>query len=155
MRRIVVLSLFCTVSLLPLKARGATVLGIEGTQFTLGGKPTFLLGFSYYAGLGASEEFIRSDLDDFQKYGFNWLRVWATWSSFDSDVSAVDGRGQAREPFLGRLKWLVAECDRRGLVVDVTLTRGKGVGCVPDFEAHRCAVEVLVEALRPASQLVS
>ncbi len=36
----------------------------------------------------------------------------------------MDTRGRPREPFLGRLKWLVAECDRRGLVVDVTLTRG-------------------------------
>ncbi|MBN1508378.1 MAG: hypothetical protein JW955_16130 [Sedimentisphaerales bacterium] len=130
-------------------AQGATVLGIEGSRFTLDGKPTFLLGFSYYAGLGASEDFIRSDLDDFQKHGFNWLRVWATWGSFENDVSAVDAQGRAREPFLGRLKWLVAECDRRGLVVDVTLTRGKGIGSLPASEAHQRAVEVLVTALKP------
>ena len=148
MRRFIALFLFCVVSLQPPRAQGATVLGIEGTRFTLDGKPTFLLGFSYYAGLGASEEFIRSDLDDFQKHGFNWLRVWATWSSFDSDVSAVDVQGQAREPYLGKLKWLVAECDRQGLIVDVTLTRGKGAGSVPDFDAHQRAVGVLVEALR-------
>jgi hypothetical protein len=148
MRRFIVLLLLC-VMLLHAKAQGATVLGIEGTRFALDGRPTFLLGFSYYAGLGASEELIRSDLDDFQKHGFNWLRVWATWASFGNDVSAVDAQGQPREPFLGRLKWLVAECDRRGLVVDVTFTRGKGVGQLPDFEAHQRAVEVLVEALRP------
>ena len=67
---------------------------------------------------------VRRDLDDLQRHGFNWLRVWATWAAFDHDVSAVDAAGRPREPFLGRLKWLVAECDRRGLVVDVTLTRG-------------------------------
>ena len=148
MRRFIVL-LLCVISLLQARSQGATVLGIEGTRFTLDGKPTFLLGISYYAGLGASEEFIRSDLNDFQKHGFNWLRVWATWASFGNDVSAVDAQGRPREPFLGKLKWLVAECDRRGLVVDVTLTRGKGVGQLPDFEAHQRAVEVLVKVLKP------
>ncbi len=107
MQRIIALLLLCTA--LPANAQGATVLGIEGSRFTLDGKPAFLLGFSYYAGLGASEEFIRSDLDDFQMHGFNWLRVWATWASFGNDVSAVDAQGRAREPFLDRLKWLVAD----------------------------------------------
>lgn len=105
------------------RLRGATTLGIDGTRFTLDGKPTFLLGISYYGGLGAPQDFLRCDLDDIQKHGFNWLRVWATWRSGDQDVSAVDAQGRPREPFLGRLQGLVAECDRRGLVVDVTLTR--------------------------------
>jgi hypothetical protein len=34
-------------------ASSTTVLGIHGTSFTLNGKPTFLLGFSYYGALGA------------------------------------------------------------------------------------------------------
>src|SRR5262245_7746987 len=101
-----------------------TVLGVQGTRFTLAGKPTFLLGVSYYGALGAPEELIRRDLDDLERHGFNWLRVWATWSAFDRDVSAVDAEGRPRGPFLGKLKGIVAECDRRGLVVDVTLTRG-------------------------------
>jgi hypothetical protein len=44
----------------------------------------------------------------------------------------------------------VAECDRRGLVVDVTLTRGEGKagGAIRDFEAHRRAVETLVGTLK-------
>ena len=137
------------------KTSDQTVLGLEGTRFTVNGKPTFLLGFSYYAALGASEEFAHKDLDDFQKHGFNWLRVWATWGMFDQNVSAIDAQGRPREPFLGRLKWLVAECDRRGLVVDVTLTRGKGSptgaggGQLPDFPSHQRAVEALVDALKP------
>lgn len=132
-----------------------TVLGIQDTRFTLNGQPTFLLGISYYGALGASEAFVRSDLDDLQRHGFNWLRVWATWGAADHDVSAVDAQGRSREPFLGRLQWLVAECDRRGLVVDVTLTRSQsssrraGTVGVPDFQAHQRAVETLIEALRP------
>lgn len=125
----------------------STVLGIEGTQFTLNGKPTFLLGISYYGALGAPTESVRRDLDDLQRHGFNWLRVWATWGAFDHDVSAVDADGRRREPFFDRLKWLVAECDRRGLVVDVTLARDDERLCY--FEAHQQAVEVLVQHLRP------
>jgi hypothetical protein len=33
-------------------------LGVKGTTFTLNGEPMFLLGISYYGGLGASEETI-------------------------------------------------------------------------------------------------
>jgi len=131
----------------PPGARARTVLGVEGTRFTLNGRSVFLLGISYYGGLGASQDSIRRDLDDVQRYGFNWLRVWATWGLGDADVSAVDSQGLGREPFLGRLKWLVAECDRRGLVVDVTLTRDAG-GRLPDFAAHQRAVTTLVEALK-------
>jgi hypothetical protein len=130
----------------------ATELGIKDAQFTLKGKPTFLLGISYYGALGASEDFIRRDLDDMQRYGFNWIRVWATFDLFGHDVSAVDGEGNPREPFLGKLKWLLAECDRRGMAVDVTLARsdGKtGVGPLRTLAAHRRAVETLVTALKP------
>jgi len=133
---------------------GATVLGIQDTRFTLNGRPTFLLGISYYGGLGAAEESIRRDLDDLQRSGFNWLRVWATWAAFDHDVSAVNERGEPREPFLGKLQWLVAECNRRGVVVDVTLTRHQrasrrdGDAGLPDFDSHRRAVETLVGALK-------
>jgi hypothetical protein len=131
-------------------ARSPTSLGIDGTRFTLNGRPTFLLGISYYGALGAPEEFIRRDLDDLQRLRFNWLRVWATWGAFDHDVSAVDATGRAREPFLAKLQWLIAECDRRGLVVDITLTRGRAgvAGHLPDFESHRRAVETLVPALQ-------
>jgi hypothetical protein len=135
-------------------AQEGTVLGMEGSRFTLNGTPTFLLGLSYYGGLGASEEFLRQDLDDAQRYGFNWLRVWATWESFGTDVSAVDRHGQPRPPYFDKLQRLVAECDRRGLAVDVTLTRGKesptgaAAGRLPDFDSHQRAVEAVVIALK-------
>ena len=74
-----------------------TTLGIDGTRFTINSKPTFLLGFSYYGALGASDEFLRKDLDDFQRLGFNWLRVWGTWDAFDYSISAFDLQGRPRE----------------------------------------------------------
>src|SRR5437867_2265935 len=54
-----------------------TILGSAGSRFLLNGTPTFLYGMSYYGALGATENFIRHDLDDMQRNGFNWIRVWA------------------------------------------------------------------------------
>src|SRR4051794_26403805 len=70
--------------------QAVTQLGVRGTAFTLGGAPTFLLGVSYYGGLGAPDETVDRDLASIKKYRFNWVRVWATWSAFGADVSAVD-----------------------------------------------------------------
>ncbi|MEI6390298.1 MAG: hypothetical protein WCT12_04255 [Verrucomicrobiota bacterium] len=126
--------------------RDNTILGAEGAHFTLNNRPAFLLGFSYYGALGAPEDFIRKDLIELRARGFNWLRVWATWGGYDSSVSAVTAAGLPREPYLSRLKWLVAECDRLGMVVDVTLTRGNEL---PGFQAHLAAVDTLVAALKP------
>lgn len=129
----------------------ATTLAVDGSHFTLNRKPAFLLGISYYAGLGSTEQSWKSDLDQMKLHGFNWLRVWATWAAFENDISAVDPQGNPREPFMGRLKQLVTECDRRGLVVDVTLSRGDGSRASPHlqgFEAHRLAVDALVRALK-------
>ncbi|MBN2476229.1 MAG: hypothetical protein JXB62_16575 [Pirellulales bacterium] len=130
----------------------ATELAVEGTRFTIDGKPTFLLGISYYGALGASEEFIRSDLDDMRQRGINWIRVWATWGAFGNDVTAVDEKGDAREPYMSRLRWLVAECDRRGMIVDITLSRGNGVVGAPRLQSlsvHRRAAETIVSTLQP------
>lgn len=129
-----------------------TELGISGTRFTINGKPTFLFGISFYGALGAPRQFIIQDLDDIQNLGINWLRVWATWAAFNNDMSAIDGKGNAREPYLSNLKWLVAECDRRGIIVDVTLSRGNGTVGEPrlqTIDTHRQAVETIVSALKP------
>lgn len=132
-------------------------LGIADTKFTIDGEPTFLLGISYYGALGADEETIRHDLDLMKEHGFNWLRVWATWTAWDNDVSAVEDGGSAREPYMDRLKRLVEMSDQRRMIVDVTLTRGAKYrdresnlwGKLPSLEAHRRAVTTLAEALKP------
>jgi hypothetical protein len=120
-------------------------LGVRGSQFTLDGRPVFLLGCSYYGALGGDEKTWRADLDDMQKAGINWIRVWATWSAFGRNVSAVDGKtGEPRGEFMEKLKQLVAECDRRGMVVDVSLSRGNGVagpGGLKSIDAHLRAAQ--------------
>jgi len=133
-------------------AAEAAELGISKTQFTINGKPTFLLGISYYGGLGAPSELCLRDLDEMQRHGFNWLRVWATWTSSGDDVSAVDRLGNPRQTRLTKLKWLLKECDRRGMIVDVTLSRGDGAPGqrrLETLEALSRAVETLVGALKP------
>jgi len=127
----------------------ATVLGVAGSRFTIDGKPAFLLGISYYGGLGAPDAVLKRDLDTMKRRGFNWLRLWATWSFRGADVSALDPAGRPREPYLSRLKKLVAECDRRGLIVDVTLTRGTAEqgGAIRAMEGHENAVRALIAAL--------
>jgi CubicO group peptidase (beta-lactamase class C family) len=132
--------------------RPPTILGVRGSQFIVNGKPTFLSGISYYGALGASDEFIRRDLDDAQRAGFNWIRIWATWSSFSNDVSAVDADGRPRQEFLAKLERIVRSCDDRGMLVDISLSRGNGVTGPPrlqTLDAHLRAVETLVTALKP------
>lgn len=150
MRTLVLAALIVTLMVATHKSvQARTVLSVDGPHFAVNGKATFLFGISYYAGLGAPDDFVRRDLDDAQRLGLNWIRVWATWGAFDNDVSAVATDGSPREPYLGRLVHLVADCDRRGLVVDVTLTRGNGPGSLPSQPAHLRAVETLVAALQP------
>jgi len=125
-----------------------TVLGIQESRFTINKKPTFLVGISYYGALGAPCEFIERDLQDIRRAHFHWIRVWATWNAFDNNVSAVDEEGNPREPFMSKLRWLIDRCERLGLIVDVTLTRGKPP-VLHDLRSHRQAVVSLVEALKP------
>lgn len=132
-------------------AKRSAELGIKDGKFSINGEPKFLLGISYYGALGAPNEFILKDLDDIQRYGFNWIRVWATWAAFGEDVSAVDAEGNPRKPFLSKLRWLVEECDKRELIVDVTISRGNGaVGPkrLQTLEAHMRAVRTIVDALK-------
>jgi hypothetical protein len=135
----------------PSAGRPRNELGIHGTAFTVNGRAVFLYGISYYGALGASNKMVLRDLEDMQRSGFNWLRVWATWAGFATNVAAVDTTGAPREPFLSRLAELVAECDRRGLVVDVTFSRGSGgptAAGLATSAAHRRAVETVVLRLK-------
>ncbi|MFQ6040791.1 MAG: hypothetical protein ACE5PV_08040 [Candidatus Poribacteria bacterium] len=126
-------------------------LDIHDANFLINGNPTFLLGASYYGGLGTSDNFVNSDLRELKNCGFNWIRVWATWSAFGNNVSAIDAEGKPREPYLSRLKSLCEKADQLGMIVDVTLSRGNGVvgsGLLPSFEAHLNAVTVLTQQLK-------
>ena len=124
-----------------------TSLGINGSAFTINGKKTFLLGASYYAALGAPHDFITRDLDDLQSLKFNWIRVWAIWDMSGHNISAVDSQGNPREPYLSKLKSIIAAADQRGMVVDVTLAR---TPYLADQQSHLRAAETLANSLKGA-----
>ena len=129
----------------------AITLDIQGTSFLVDGKPTFLLGASYYGGLGASDDFVNRDLRELKNHGFNWIRVWATWSAFGNNVLAIDAEGKTREPYLSKLKCLCEKADQLEMIVDVTLSRGNGTvgsGLLPSFEAHLNAMTALTQELK-------
>lgn len=148
--------LFCAFLLVfmgnaPLMAESHTVLGVEGSRFTVNGQPTFLLGVSYYGALGVGPEVWKSDLKEIKKRGFNWVRIWANWNAFGQEAFAVDAEGNPYDAGLKRLQAIVAYCDELGLIVDVTLSRGNGVTGpkrLQTLDAHLRAVRVLVTALK-------
>jgi len=138
-------------TLMAIVAISVTTVTLEAqdSQFLVDGKPTFLLGASYYGALGASDEFVDRDLNELKKLGFNWIRVWATWSAFENDVSAVDADGNAREPYLSRLKNLCEKANKLGMIVDVTLSCGGRIAKarISSHEAYLNAVTVLTKEL--------
>ena len=128
----------------------AVKLGVSSDRrhFTLDGKPTFLLGISYYGGTSVSDPAnLKADLDEIAAAGFNWIRVWATWDP-GPNVSVIEPDGSVREPFMSRLKNLIRECDRRRIVVDITMTRGKSP--MPSVQKeHLACAHTLARELKP------
>ncbi|GAA4102268.1 hypothetical protein GCM10022392_29040 [Mucilaginibacter panaciglaebae] len=124
-------------------------MGVSASVFTINGKPAFLYGISYYGALGAPDRSIEQDLADIKRYKFNWIRVWVNWAGGDTDISAVDDNGYQVNTYMDKLKWLVAQCDRRGIVVDITLAHGnkKDGMSLKTLAAHQQAVRSVISAL--------
>ena len=117
----------------------------DGKYFTIDKEPTFLCGISYYAGNSVEDpEHVKKDLDDMVKDGLNWIRVWAIWNS----VSAVTPDGAIREPYMSRLKTLIEESNKRGIIVDVTLTRGNK-SSPSNLAQHLACAKTIATELKP------
>jgi hypothetical protein len=127
-----------------------TKLGVNHAAFTLNNKPAFLYGISYYGALGAPESFIKKDLADIKKYGFNWIRIWANWPGTDNDISAVDDNGNPVDTYMNKLKQIIQDCDKAGIIVDVTLahSNNKNGRSLKTIEAHERAVVSIITALK-------
>ncbi|MHB0999363.1 MAG: cellulase family glycosylhydrolase [Armatimonadota bacterium] len=113
-------------AIISIPAASAT-LGItdDGRFFKVDKTPVFLCGISYYGAMSISTpSFVTKDLADMKRDGINWIRVWAYWNAGGFDVSVTDREGKIREPYMSRLKRLIRECNRRNMIVDVTITRG-------------------------------
>lgn len=107
-------------------------LGISGTRFLLDGKPFPYTGISFFNAIynpafnRSSEERVRW-LRKFKSYGINVLRVWAQWDNRRGFVDAAPEHtlyfpdGCLRAENVATLKAILADCDREGMVVELTL----------------------------------
>ena len=105
---------------------------ISGTRFMLDGHPFPYTGLSFFNAIynpsfnQSSDERVRW-LRKFQKYGVNVLRVWAQWDSKHGfvdtcpDCTLYFPDGRLRTENVERLKEILADADREGMVVELTL----------------------------------
>ncbi len=105
---------------------------VSGTRFLIDGKPFPYTGISFFNAI-YNPAFNRSGeerakwLEKFQRYGINVLRVWSQWDSKRGFVDAgpestlYHPDGRLRETSLERLKQIVADADRAGMVVELVL----------------------------------
>ncbi|MCX2739510.1 cellulase family glycosylhydrolase [Pontibacter anaerobius] len=105
---------------------------ISNTSFFRNGDPFHYTGIGFFNALynpafNKSGEDRGQWLDKFNKYGINVLRVWAQWDNSRGFVDAGPGatlympNGQLRPQPLERLKALLTDADRRGMVVQLVL----------------------------------
>ncbi len=140
---------------------GAHELGIVGTRFLLDGKPFPYTGISFFNAIYNSE-FNKSSADraawlkKFQKYGINVLRIWAQWDNKRGFVDACPAcslyfpDGTLRTEHVRRLKQILADADREGMVIELTLfsqeSWREGVRLTPDAATR--AIAALTQELK-------
>ena len=126
----------------------AITLGVsaDGRFFTVNGKSVYLNGISYYSGTSVDDpKDLKLDLDDMVKNRFNWIRVWTFWGA---DIAVTDPNGQVREPGMSRLKTIITECNKRRMIVDVTMSHGNHPAPSNQAEHLACA-RTLAAELKP------
>jgi hypothetical protein len=110
----------------------AQTIGVEGTRFTMDGKPFAYTGVSFFNAI-YNPAFQRSEVEreqwlrKFQRYGINTLRVWAQWDNARGFVDACptctlyypDGR--LRPEHVTKLKAILTSAAKQGMVVELCL----------------------------------
>jgi hypothetical protein len=107
-------------------------LTVSGTRFLLDGKPFPYTGISFFNAIynpdfNGNSEYRVHWMRKFQKYGINVFRIWAQWDSKRGFVNSClectlyfpDGR--LRQENLDLLKRILADADREGMAVELTL----------------------------------
>lgn len=128
-------------------------LALSGTDFTINGSPTFLLGVSYFDGYN----YHLSDLDRLRDEGFNLIRIWIGWSRSNPDFNGFfDEHGNWRSGAEARLLDLVDAASERGIVVDVTILSSTLVepgGDFDDLDVAESVVRSTARALRHSTSI--
>ena len=119
-------------SLLLITPLAAHEISVSGTRFLLDGKPFPYTGISFFNAI-YNPNFNKSSADrvrwlrKFEKYGINVLRVWSQWDSKRGFVDACaecslyQPDGTLRSANVERLKQILADADREGMVIELTL----------------------------------
>ncbi|MBI4873133.1 MAG: hypothetical protein HY822_00725 [Acidobacteria bacterium] len=111
---------------------GAREIAVTGTHFALDGKPFPYTGVSFFNAIynpsfNQSSEERWKWIEKFQRYGINVLRVWAQWDSKRGFVDACSEctlyypDGRLRQDRVERLKQILTDADRAGMVVQLAL----------------------------------
>ncbi len=132
-RRAILLGLLlCAASMGPARAQSRHTLSISGASFLLDGAPFPYTGISFFNAVynpsfNKSSEERRRWLEKFERYGINALRVWAQWDTRRGYADTCDActlylpNGRLRDQNVARLKEIVADADRLGMVVELVL----------------------------------
>ena len=120
----------------------ATDLNIKGSQFLINNKPTFLFQLNYYSALEASRYSIEQDLDDMQRLGINSIRIGIKCNTSGEDISVTDTMGNPIPQKMNKLRWILAECDRRGVIVGLAFPNTE------NFKVQQKAVSAVASELK-------
>jgi len=123
---------FMLVACVVLVSASAREITISGTRFLVDGKPFPYTGISFFNAIynpsfNHSSEARMQWLEKFRRYGINVLRVWAQWDSgrgFVDDCpecTLYHPDGRLREVHVERLKQIIADADRSGVVIELVL----------------------------------
>ncbi|MBI4906994.1 MAG: hypothetical protein HY820_25425 [Acidobacteria bacterium] len=126
-------------------------LTIAGTRFLLDGKPFPYTGVSFFNAV-YNPAFNKTSEDrvawmrKFQRYGINVLRIWSQWDNkrgfVDScaECSLYHQDGRLRNEHVGKLKAILTDADREGMVIELTLFSQEswhdGIKLAPDAAAR-------------------
>lgn len=110
----------------------AAEITVQGPAFHLDGKPFAYTGVSFFNAIynpafNSSSAARLAWLDKFSLYGINVIRVWVQWDNARGFVDACPEcslyrpDGTLREDRLATLKAILADADRRGMVVELVL----------------------------------
>lgn len=148
-------------------AQGQHEITIANTSFLRNGEPFHYTGIGFFNALynpafNKSAQERNQWLDKFSKYGINVLRVWAQWDNSRGFVDAGPGAtlymptGQLRPQPLERLKALLTDADRRGMVVQLVLFSHETSEANNKLSAKSSdkAVENIARELKPYRNLV-
>lgn len=111
---LIILSFSCSNNIIDTAfAQSNLRLEIVGEQFALNGKPTFLLGVSYFD----ARNFHDSDFTKLAALGFNLVRIWLDWEEDHFFDENGDWRSGADQDLIR----LVEFANSQGLAVDITI----------------------------------